>query len=128
MGFIPYYIGWHYTRAIREGWRGWITGCWFWFHLFPVGLHLRSLFSRFERIGEPYPDGFRPDRIASAFFINTMMRIVGALLRLVLVMLSIVLAALTLIAAGAWMVVWLLLPLLVPGLPVAGVFLVIVSI
>lgn len=125
MQYIAHYITWHYTRALRDGTRIWMTMVWFWFHVFPVRLHLRSLLSRFERISEPYPDGFHPARIGASMSINVLMRIVGAVVRLIMVFIAVTLVLLTVPVAIVWAVTWLVLPVLVPALPVFALLLII---
>jgi hypothetical protein len=122
LSFFPTYFKWHYGRALVEAFAIWKTFLWFTLHEFRVGLHLRTLFSRFHRLGEEY-EGSAIDfaEIASAFLVNTIMRIVGVLLRLVVIVMGLIAFFVVLIGGGIFFVFWIAYPLIVIGTFFLGV-------
>jgi len=123
--FIIDYVHWHYTRGLRGGWQIWQTFLWFWQYMFAIPLHLRTLFARFERLGEPYPDRFHFAQATTAFVVNLMMRLVGVVVRLVLIGIGLSLMLMTFGLAVVWVLVWLAFPVVVPGGLIGGVLLIV---
>lgn len=122
LSFFPTYLKWHYGRALVEGFSIWKTFLWFTLHEFRIGLHLRTLFARFHRLGEEYKGkGFDIAEIMSVFLVNTMMRIVGILLRLIVVCMGVCAFVIVLIGGVLFFIFWLGYPVLVLASFVFGV-------
>lgn len=102
------YLAWHYGRAVVESFQLWGIGFRFVTRLCAVPLHLRTLFSPFERLGEPVEGGLG-DRFESAV-VNTVMRLVGFVMRLSVIAFALVAYAAVAIFGVAGLVGWLLLP------------------
>lgn len=118
------YTAWHYSRAFREGWRIWTALVWFAIHLFAIPLHLKTLFTRFRKLGEPYPAGFQIRPFLSALLINTVTRIMGVLMRLGIIIIGLV-AVGGLIAAGIITVLaWIAFPAVVLAAWTVGILLI----
>jgi hypothetical protein len=106
---LPFrYLAWHYGRAVVESFQLWGVGFRFVTRLCAVPLHLRTLFSPFERLGEPV-QGTLGDRLEAAT-VSAVMRLVGFLMRS-LVLLFALASYVGVAALGvAGLVGWFLLP------------------
>ncbi len=109
-GFLMNYFSWHYTQAVSSGLRIGRDLIRFLFRFFAVPLHFRTLFSRFERIGEGYSRGFVLAEILTSALVNTIMRLVGAAARLGVILIGLLTTAAAGLFALLALVVWLLLP------------------
>lgn len=120
LAFVPQYLFWHYTRALREMFAVFGNFFWFLYHFFSIPLLLKTFFSPFERLGEEYKKGLNMEALLGTFVINMVMRIVGIVVRALVVLAGFsALLLLCLVYAGAFLV-WLAAPLLVPFLLIAG--------
>ena len=120
LAFIPQYLLWHYTRALREMFSVFGNFMWFLYNYFSIPLLVKTFFSPFERLGEEYKKGLNIEAMLGTFVINTIMRIVGVVMRALVIVGG--LSALVLLSAvyvGA-LALWLAIPFLVPFLLIAG--------
>lgn len=108
-----YYFTWHYTRAIADLLRIWSNFFWFFWHLFSIPLLLRTLLTPFHRLHETYRPGLRPEDWASAFIVNTLMRLVGMVVRLFTILIGLLFIALTLALGALMLAAWIAAPVLV---------------
>lgn len=103
---VPYYIRWHYGKALSD--LVIIAGNFIWFawHFFSIELMLRTLFSPWQRLSEEKKSGFDVESFFSAIAINTVMRFVGLIVRLVFIVIGlaciIIISALSVIAFAVW--------------------------
>lgn len=119
--FVGSYFSWHYGRAYHEAFGLWVNALRFVLRFFNIPLHVRTLFTRFYRLGEEYaPQGFDIGDRLSALLINTIMRMVGAVIRLVVIGLG--LCVLCVVCAGGvvFFIAWTVYPLLVLALGIFG--------
>ena len=108
---LPFrYLAWHYGRGILESFHLWATGFRFVSRLCAVRLHLRTLFSPFQRLAEPVTGGDIGDRVES-MLVNLIMRGVGLFARLAVIALAGLLYVGVAILGVAALAGWLVLPL-----------------
>jgi hypothetical protein len=119
-----YYLQWHYGMAVRDVLRVWSNFLWFFYTFFSITLLAKTLFQPFRRLDEGYKKGFYPSAWAEQFGVNLLMRFVGALLRLTLIFVGLVAIILTILGGALFFFAWLLAPLLVVLLTIAGVTLI----
>lgn len=110
---VPYYVAWHYGKALRGFFS--IAGNFVWFiwHFFSIGLLARTWFSPWQRLSEERPRGFDVESFFSTAAINVVMRLVGFAVRTVFIAIGLVCIAVTIALAAAFLAVWIALPLLV---------------
>ncbi|MEX0672511.1 MAG: hypothetical protein WDZ82_02880 [Candidatus Paceibacterota bacterium] len=123
--FLVDYALWHYTRAISDGVRILRNFVWFCFHFFSLALLARTLFAPFEKLGERYPRGFDVPQILSAFVVNILMRIVGALSRLIIISVGLLCMAGVVLFGVIGFIVWIIFPFAALGAGVTGILLII---
>ena len=110
--FIPHYILWHYSRAIIELF-GIITNfLWFIYHFFSIPILVSTLFSPWQKMGEEYKKGFHLENNLSAFFVNTMMRIVGFFIRGIVIIFGLIVLVITAILGIFTFILWLTAPVI----------------
>ena len=122
---IPQYILWHYTLGLRSTAAFGTNLLRFLFAFFSLSLLIRTLFSPWRRLGEDYTKGLRPGAWFETFVINTLMRLVGFLIRLGLIFAGVVTLLLGVILFLSLVIGWLLAPVIIISLAVAGLFLII---
>lgn len=114
-GFFWAYAKWHYAQGLRElvlvaqNFLGFVA------HFFSFKLLLRTLFAPWKRMGESYGDGFDLGRFASAFIVNSLMRIVGFVSRVVVLGVGLVAFLVVLAFFLGVFLVWLLAPAVLLG-------------
>lgn len=121
--FILDYVLWHYTRAVRDGSVIGLRLLGFMVSYFGIWLHLRTLFARFERMGEQYPKSAWSSEYFTAVAVNTVMRLVGAVIRLFVVSVGLVAVLGSGVIAIGMALVWILLPVVLFGLVIIGILL-----
>jgi hypothetical protein len=122
VAFMPYYAVWHYTGAIADILRIWRNYLWFFYHFFSIPVLLKTLFSPWRRLQEEYKGGFDIESFFSTIIVNIMMRFVGALVRLVFIIAGIAILTIVFLAGLAFLVFWMVLPVLSLGVLVVGLF------
>ncbi|MCK5060047.1 MAG: hypothetical protein KAR00_02805 [Candidatus Pacebacteria bacterium] len=119
--FIPHYLVWHYTRAIKDFFKVFRNFIWFFYHFFSIPVLARTLFSPFRRMGEQYKEGLDIEAFFETFVVNTLMRIVGVVARIFVIGAGIVTIVLAVVLGIALFGVWILLPAFVPTLFLMGI-------
>lgn len=113
--FFLAYLKWHYGRGLREilG----VAGNFLWFtaHFFSFKLLLKTLVAPWKRLGENYNGGFDLEAFASAFIVNSLMRIVGFFTRTVVLLLGLASYILVFIFSLAIFIIWVLAPAVLLG-------------
>lgn len=117
---VPYYIAWHYTRAIRNFITIWGNLISLSFSFFSVATLFRTLFAPYKRMGEKYSGGLDLENIFGTAIVNTMMRIVGMVMRSVLITVGLLCTLGVIIMGLGALVIWLVFPILAPFLFFAG--------
>ena len=115
------YLVWHYGEALTDWWR--IVGnfIWFFFHMFSIGLLLRTLFSPFKRLQEERKKGsWKFENWGGAIIINVLMRLVGFSVRTMFIVVGLIFIFFTAMVGAIAFVFWLILPLIVAFLLVFG--------
>lgn len=92
---------------------------WAW-HFFSIGYFLPRLFSPWHRDLAPYGRGFDFQRFLHIWGWNLISRVIGAVLRLVVVVAGLIVLAAVGAATVLAAVLWLVLPLAIPALLLAG--------
>lgn len=117
---IPYYIAWHYTRAIKNFITIWGNLISLSFSFFSVATLFRTLFAPYKRMGEQYQGGFDLEDILGTAIVNTMMRIVGMVMRSILIIIGLVCTLGVIVLGLGAFIIWLVFPVLAPFLFFAG--------
>lgn len=121
-----YYTYWHYLRAPRDIFQIWKNFLWFFFNFFSIPLLLLSLFAPFQKLDEKPRKGFDLQAIGESLVVNTLMRVVGFGVRGFTVLMGLTFLTVTFFGGIVFLICWLLMPLLVVFLIIAGAFLIIV--
>ncbi len=116
LAFLPYYLLWHYSRALSEMYRVWRNFLWFFYNFFSIPLLLSTLFAPFKRLDEGYKKGLRIEAFFETLIVNMLMRLVGACMRIIIIGVGIIVLALVCLGYVFVLVAWLLAPLLAIGL------------
>ena len=119
--FVPSYLMWHYTSAIKDFLKVSGNFVWFFYHFFSIPVLVETFFSPFKRMGEQYKKGFDIGAFLGTFVVNTLMRIVGVISRTLVIGVGIVTIILVVTLSLALFGVWLILPALVPTLFLMGI-------
>ena len=111
--FLPYYIKWHYGQGISDLMKIWGNFLNFIYRFFSIKDLTTHLFSPWHRMQEGYAKGSSLEDIASAKFVNIMMRIVGFFVRILFIILGLIFLALCLALGIIVFFVWIFLPFIV---------------
>lgn len=114
-GFFWAYAKWHYVQGLRELVLVGQNFLWFVAHFFSFKLLLRTIFAPWKRMGESYGEGFDLGQFASAFIVNSLMRIVGFVSRVVVLLVGLVAFFAVLFFFLGVFLVWLLAPAVLMG-------------
>ncbi|MDD5318563.1 MAG: hypothetical protein PHF79_01940 [Candidatus Pacebacteria bacterium] len=108
-----YYIRWHYGKALADVYEFSLNCLWFFYNFFSIGLLANTLFVPWQRLEEHHKGGF--DLVASleAFFVTSMMRLVGAMIRIFMIAIGLVAILGAFILSVLGFVVWLVLPIII---------------
>lgn len=118
---LPFdYLWWHYGAAWRDLLAIWGNFLWFVYHFFSLPVLSRTLFSPWKRLGEAYPERFDLGGALATFFINSLMRLIGAAIRLILLGSGVLVCALVIALGLAALVLWLVVPLIIVSALVLG--------
>lgn len=117
---VPYYISWHYTRAIRDIVEHSKDFLWFFWNLFSIPELLRTFFAPFERLGQTAPKRFDPQKMLEALATNMVMRVIGMVVRGFFIAVGLTALVCVLLVCVAFVCIWIVLPFIVSGMLVAG--------
>ena len=107
---LPYYIKWHYGQAMIDLVSIWENFMSFIYRFFSIKDLTRHLFSPWQRMQEGYAKGSSLEDIASAKFVNLMMRFVGFLVRILFIVLGLIFLILCLSLGIVVFFAWIFLP------------------
>lgn len=112
VAFAIAYTKWHYGRALLDIIRVWGNFLWLSMHFFSTGTLALTLFSPFRRMHEEYPakGHINPGYFAGTMFINTIMRMIGALVRLLFIALSLTAFTLLIVSGILFISFWIITP------------------
>lgn len=110
---FPYYVHWHYGRAL-QGIKN-ITSnlVWFLWHFFSIGLMMSTLLEPWQRLHEERKRGLDIESYMSTLVINVIMRIVGILVRSIFIITGLVSIIITILGGIIMFAAWLILPVTV---------------
>jgi hypothetical protein len=109
----PYYIHWHYSRAL-QGIQDITTNLvWFVWHFFSIGILFETLFAPWQRIQETRKRGLDIEGYLSTLLINLVMRCVGVFIRMIFIVIGLVCCAAVVLGGVVVFLVWLVLPLVI---------------
>ncbi len=112
------WLAWHFKSApagILRAWRNFLR---FSLEFFSIKASLKTLFSPWKRITEPYREGLANlTENLQALLLNSFSRFLGFLVRIVLITIGLVFTGLVLLFGLILFLVWFVLPLLI----VAGI-------
>jgi hypothetical protein len=107
---FPYYVHWHYSRAIYgiiDITRNFV---WFLWHFFSISLLFQTLFEPWQRLQEQRKKGLDIEGFFSTMILNLVMRFVGLLIRLTFIAVGFAGIVLTIAGSIVVLAVWLVLP------------------
>lgn len=108
--FIPYYIKWHYSKALKDIFGLWQNTFIFVQKIFSMKLLSHTLFSPWKRMGELYKKNFDLNSFITTFIFNTLLRIMGFIARGFILLLGIFFMLIAFIFGVLFFVIWLFLP------------------
>lgn len=117
---VPYYISWHYSRALAGIVRLTTNLVWFFWHFFSIGLLTKTLFSPWQRLQETHSKGLDIEAYLSTALVNGVMRGVGFIIRLLFICFGLIAIIGTIIIGSGVFIVWLALPLVIAFLITYG--------
>ena len=106
---LPYYLVWHYGRAIldiKDNARNFIV---FVYNIFSIPTLVSTLFSPWMRINDEY----KVSSLLETFIFNSMMRIFGVFVRIIFILLGIVSLVFTVLCSALFFLFWFFLPALI---------------
>lgn len=111
------YLIWHFFDVPKEILKGWKNFLWFSSNYFSIPLLLKTFFSHWRRLAEPYGKGFSPSRYITVFVGNIMSRVIGAILRSFFIIAGLLLEIFVFLGGLVIFLGWFILPiLLIAGL------------
>ncbi|MEK7650321.1 MAG: hypothetical protein AAB364_00370 [Patescibacteria group bacterium] len=111
---LPFeYLWWHYTLAWRDLVVIWGNYLWFIYHFFSISVLARTLLAPWKRLGEVYPARFNLGATLATFFINSLMRLVGAVIRIIMLVFGGLVYLLVILLGSVTLILWLVLPLII---------------
>ena len=108
--FLPKYLVWHYSYALKNIWGIWTNYLWFSYNLFSIKILTKTVFAPWKKLGEDYKEGFNVTDFFATFFINSMMRMVGGLIRVSVIALGLIVILVVLFFGLLFFVIWLFMP------------------
>ena len=120
---IPYYLRWHYGRALKGVADIFLNIVWFLWHFFSIGILSKTLFAPWERLQEKRERGLDIEGFFGTLLINLIMRVVGAIVRLTFISIGLLAIFLTTIVSAVFFCVWLALPVAIAASIIFGIIL-----
>lgn len=108
---LPYYLNWHYGKALTSILAIIRNLVWFCGHLFSIKILLTTLFSPWQRMKEERTPGMEFGEVAENAIVNILMRFAGAIIRLVMVAIGLCFIAVILCGGIIFFALWLAFPL-----------------
>lgn len=109
------YIRWHYTKALVELFGNIKTFLYFLYNFFSIRTLSTTLFSPWLGLGERYKQGSPLDFAdhLSSFFVNSMMRSIGAIVRSIVILVGILSMLFGAVMGILFIVLWILYPAII---------------
>lgn len=118
----PYYISWHYTKALSnlvDLFKNFMIFIW---NMFSIKILLKTLFVPFQKLSVKSTKKFDAQEFFSALVTNLLMRFIGFIVRAFFILLGIMSLGLFSIFFSLFFVIWMILPLFLLGMFVLGLF------
>lgn len=119
--FLPYYIRWHYTRALSDLFQNCKHFLVFTFSFFSIEQLLKTLFSPWRRLGQTYSGGFDIEDFFGSVIVNTLMRLLGFFIRLIVIVVGLTSTLIVGVCELLVISVWVLMPAILPFLCVISI-------
>jgi len=103
------FVSWYYTRAFIDIVSVWSNFFWFTIHFFSIPLLLRTLFSPWKRMTDPYSKQSL-ESFFETLIVNIMSRLLGAFVRTFIIVAGIVCISIGTLSLIAFLVLWIFLP------------------
>jgi hypothetical protein len=110
---FPYYLVWHYTRAIGDFFIIFGNIIWFVYHYFSFGILIRTLFKPIRSLKQFSDNHFKKRGFLLDFFINTGLIGVGFIIRIFIIGIGSISFVGLLIGGVFAFILWLVLPPLI---------------
>jgi hypothetical protein len=108
-------LPWYFMRKPLGIMRSGVEHCQALREIFSFGFMLRTLFSPWKGIADPYPkNGFDLNAMAQAFALNCMTRIIGFLFRITAIALGVVAELICAALFACYLLLWLAFPIALP--------------
>jgi hypothetical protein len=120
INFLWQFAIWYYAVAPATLLKIWADFIWFLYHFFSIPLLMRTLFSKWRRIGEVRTKRFDIGDFLSVLFINTVMRIVGFFIRAFTILAGLSSIIVAIVFGIAVFVLWFFLPVAIVMLGMVG--------
>lgn len=118
------YLVWHYGKSIRDYFSVWGNLLWFGYHFFSIELLLRTLVTPYRRFHQQYDwVNLQLQTLGQDILLNLFMRALGMALRLIVLVAGLVFESIILAAGAVFFACWLLVPILIPCMALAGLWL-----
>jgi len=108
----PYYLKWHYSKAIFSIFEIWKNLMWFLWNFFSIKILLKTFFSPFERLKEKYSGGLDIENFMSAMIVNLIMRLIGIVIRTTIIIFGLLVCIFFVILGIFGFIIWFFLPLI----------------
>jgi hypothetical protein len=118
---LHHYFIWHYARACKEWFHVWGNLLWFVAHFFSLSQMARSWLSPWKRMTEPRKKAWDIEEWLSAFFINVLSRLIGAVMRTVIIIVGLTTLGVLLVGGVFITLSWIVAPAAVFFLILLGV-------
>jgi hypothetical protein len=118
----PHYVSWHYTKALSDLIELYKNFIWFIWNMFSIKILLKTLFVPFEKLSIKSTKKFDIQDFFSALVTTLLMRIVGFVVRSFFIIIGILSLVLFTVFFSLFFVVWLVMPLILLGMFVLGLF------
>ena len=106
-------VAWHFYYAPKEILKAWGNFLVFNLRYFSVGILLKTFFSHFRHLREPYGRGFDIKRYSMVFIGNILSRVIGAFVRTIIILTGFIAEVFVLVVGFIVLVIWILAPFLI---------------
>ena len=118
------YVIWHYGKSVRDFFALWGNLFWFGYHFFSMKLLARTLFAPYRQFHQQYDlKNLQLTTLGQDIVLNLFMRLLGMVLRCIVLAVGLAFEVIILAAGIVFFAVWLLLPILIPGMALGGLWL-----
>lgn len=121
------YFKWHYGKAITASISLWKNLALFLFNFFSIKTLILNFFTPWRRISDSYPKWYNFKEYFSTLLMNTLMRIVGMFIRFFVIVFGLIFTFVFVISYPAALLIWLILPIIILTIILAGTTLIIIG-